>query len=272
MPGRIDDPAGRPLLLGRKVIEEAGGRGPDGARILGRRSARLELRHVPTGLQTVLDADALTDFRTGAAAAWAAHYLAAHTAEAALLGTGRVARAAALACDHLLRPERIRAYSRTPERRAAFAEALRDRLRGRLELATSVPEAVRHSDLIIAAAPAADPLLTPELVAGADLVVAVEGDPRVALLAPELVRSGRLVPDDVAQAERSGSVAAVLARGEQPGWLRLTGRPATVADAAVGRLEAWRGAGVIVLSTGLAVVDLLVGAVVWHERGGPPPP
>ncbi len=107
--------------------------------------------------------------------------------------------------------------------------------------------------------PAAAPLLTADRVAGAEVVVAVEGDPRVRLFDPVLMAAGPVVVDEPTQARRSGSwptddrVAAAL----------VDDRPATVADAAAGRL-AGLDRPVLVLLTGLAALDLAVGLAAWR--------
>lgn len=262
---RLLDSSGRAVLTGTKEIVELGGQDHGGARALGRRIATLTLRHEPTGEQVVLDADALTDQRTGAAAAWALQYLGVRPRRLAVIGTGRVAAQAARCAAELLQPEVIVATSRTAARREAFSARLRPELGDRLRVVETVDQALAGADAVIAAVPAAEPVLTTENTAGLAGIVAVEGDPRAVLLAPRLLLGKSLVADDPVQAARSGSLLGAAAAGVTPRWVELPDRVATLSDLALGRAA---GDGLVLL-TGLAALDLILGAAVWRLAGGP---
>lgn len=247
------------IAAGRKVIEEAGAVDQTGSRRLGQRTAQLVIEDRVTGRTATFAADHLTNVRTGAAAAWAARYLAGEVARVAVVGTGRVAREMALAADALLRPRELVATSRTAANRASFAEALAPLVRASLTATADLDHALRGAQVVLAAVPAPAPLLTAERVAGAQVVVAVEGDPRVRLFDPALMAAGPVVVDEPTQARRSGSWPA----DDRVATALVAGRPATVADAAAGRLPRLRRP-VLVLLTGLAALDLAVGLAAWR--------
>ena len=263
MPAMLLDERGHPLVESRKIIEESGAVDESGQRRLGARTARLELQHVPSGRSITLAAERITNHRTAAAAVWSLKWLLGDVERLAILGTGRIASEVATAADRLLRCGSIRAASRTPARCAAFLEGLPPALAARVTARADIDWALVGAEAVIAAVPAAEPLLTTERLAALRAAVAVEGDPRVSLLAPAVVADGPLVVDLVQQAEASGSL-----RGMDPiGYAMVAGRPATVADAAVGRLAGLAGSRPVVLLTGLAGLDLMVGWAIWRTLG-----
>lgn len=257
MTARLDDSRGRLLMLARKRIEELGTVDAAGARALGRRSATLTLHHLPTGRAALLDAEPLTDLRTGAAAVWATARLCSRVDRLAIVGTGRVALAAARCADAALAPRLIRATSRTAARREAFATACAE-LTTTVELMATIDAALAGADALIVAVPSPVPILTLERLAGLRAVVAVEGDPRAVLVDRAVLDSRPVLADDWAQAARSGSFAGGLP----------VARP-TLAELAAGRLEFLRDAGAVVVQTGLAGLDLTAGWAVWRQAGGP---
>jgi len=265
MPATLLGDRGAPLVEAIKVIEEAGATDESGQRRLGERTARLELHHVPSGQRVVLPADALTDRRTAAAAVWSLRWLVGDLQRLAIIGTGRVAAEVALAADRLLSCEVIRAASRTAERCAAFESRLASKVSGELSAQPDVDWALDGAHAVIAAVPSPVPMLTAARIAPVRAAVAVEGDPRSVLLDADVVAAGPLVVDQVAQAAESGS----LQRGGAVGYAMVDGRAATVADAAAGRLAHLRDSRPVVLLTGLAALDLMVGWAIWQALGGP---
>ncbi len=146
MPAELRDADGV-VAAGRKVIEEASAVDQTGRRRLGQRTAHLVIADRVTGRTASFAADHLTNIRTGAAAAWAARYLAGEVPRVALLGTGRVAREMALAADALLRPRELVATSRDAAHRAAFAEALAPHLRASLTTTADLDHALRGAQV-----------------------------------------------------------------------------------------------------------------------------
>ncbi len=266
MPACLLDDTGTPWLEGCKLIEEHGARDESGQRQLGARTARLELRHLPSGQTLRLPADRLTDCRTAAAAVWSLRWLVGPVARLALIGTGRVASEVVLAAARLLDCRTIRAASRSAARCDEFAARLAGPFDGELAARPDIDWALDGAHAVIAAVPSPEPVLTASRVRLLRAVVAVEGDPRAVLLSPEVVAAGPLVVDQVGQAEASGSLQAC----GPPGYALIEGRPATVADAAAGRLADLADARPVVLLTGLAALDLMVGWAVWQAVADAP--
>jgi ornithine cyclodeaminase/alanine dehydrogenase-like protein (mu-crystallin family) len=252
-----------------KVIEE---RSDVGTGRLGARSSAITLEDLGTGAQAELEADLITNTRTGAAGALGARYLARPNAEVvALLGTGRIAKALALCVDRLFVLKEIRATSRKAESRNAFAEEIGPCLRSPLKMADSVPACVKDADIVLAAVPTGEPILkADDLRPDAHLSI-MGGDSRTLQLDPGLLRARPVVVDEPEQAAQSGEFRAAREAGRY-GDIRFAGdaqgRRLTIGDAANGRLERLRGQGAIAYFTGLAAQDLCAAVMVYERNRG----
>jgi ornithine cyclodeaminase/alanine dehydrogenase-like protein (mu-crystallin family) len=111
-------------------------------------------------MAALIEADYLGQVRTGAASGVATKFMAredAHTA--AIIGTGSQARTQleAIACVRKL--ERVRAYSRDPQRRERFANEMSTRIGVTIEAVTTAEEAVRGADIVSTATTASNPVV-----------------------------------------------------------------------------------------------------------------
>jgi len=267
---RLELPAEWPgRYRARKVIEE---RSDVATGRLGERTAVIELEDMRSGRLAVLDAEQITNMRTGAAGALGARYLGPKAVRAvAILGTGRIARALALCSDCALCPVEIRATSRTAANRRAFERAVGHRVRAEVWTTDSVAACVDGADAVFAAVPTPTPVLgLGDLAADVHLSV-IGGDPRTVQVDLDVLCARQVVVDHPDQARRSGDfrVADELGRYEAIGFARdAAGRVMTVGDAALGRLERLRGKGAVSYFTGMAVQDLHAAAMVWERMFG----
>lgn len=226
-------------------------------------------------LLALIEADWLGRYRTGAASGVATRYLARPESRVVgMYGTGGQAPTQLLAvCMVLPALERIRVYSRSAERRAAFPDAF-------AAFAPHVPVAVEPVDRPEAAADGADVIVTitnarePVLhgswlstgthvnAAGINRINAAEIDAevvrRAALIAVDALDQARIEAGDLAAAAQAGAFA----------WDDAVELGAIVAGKARGR----RGSDEVTLfeSQGLAVEDVALGAALYRlakERG-----
>ena len=247
---------------GQKVIEELSdvktGR-------LGERIAVIELTDVRGRDRIVLDAEHITDMRTGAAGALGAKYLAKtpiHTA--AILGTGRVAQALARCIDVALGPKRMRATSRTPEKRAAFATAVAPDIQCGLDMVEDIATCIDGADAIFTCVPTPEPILN-----NAEdhvHISVIGGDRRSTQLQPELLKRRFVVADHAEQVRLSGEFLALRDMDETPRWAKNSaGQISTIGHAALGQLEHLRGQGGIAYFSGLAIQDIHAAATAWGK-------
>jgi ornithine cyclodeaminase/alanine dehydrogenase-like protein (mu-crystallin family) len=221
-------------------------------------------------LEALIEANLLGAARTGAASGVAAKHLAPEGArEVALIGSGWQARTQADAVSRALGAKRLRVFSRSPERRSAFARELGEQL-GIEVVATQTAEvAVKGAPVVITMTSAAEPVIEADWVASDALVIAAGSNhPMHAEVPPELVASAGMVVVDQLDAARLES--GDLLRAEQAGafeWSKAVELGAVVAGKAPGRPDGGR---VLFESHGLAIWDVAAGAVVLHaarERG-----
>lgn len=249
----------------RKIIEEHPG--TEGR--LGVRQAFVELEDLERGTLVRLQADYATDMRTGAAGALGVKYLARGPVDCiAVLGTGRVARCLARCADQLFGLREIRATSRQPANRQAFARDLAPLLRAPLKMASSLAECLDGADAVLAAVPTPRPILSLADLGKTTVLSVMGGDSRTRQLAPEILEGMGVLVDHLEQAEKSGDFCdaledgrferIALARGHQ-------GQVLTIGDAASGRLGASRPR--LAYFTGLAVQDLCAAVALCEKMG-----
>lgn len=168
-------------------------------------------------LQALMDATELGRLRTGAASGLATKLLSSPEASTlALIGTGRQAPTQAEAVAAVRKLERIFAVGRDPDRTAAFARSLAERMGIPVEASTDVAAATRHADIVTAITNAETPVLTAEdLAPGTHVNGAGTILPRMCELDPGVfARAATVVVDSPEQAGReAGDLRQALESG-----------------------------------------------------------
>src|SRR5437763_12385790 len=155
-------------------------------------------------LEALIEADFMGAYRTGAATAVAAKALRVPgAATVALIGTGWQAATQALALSRVLEIKELRVFSRSDERRAAFAEEQKSQL-GIATVASPTPEAaVRGADIVVTVTTSQTPVLEADWVESHAMVAAIGSNFRNrAEVPPELVeRAATVVVDQLSTAQ-----------------------------------------------------------------------
>jgi len=244
-------------------------------------------RGLPTGSGIVLVFDAttgfpqavlfdngyLTDLRTGAAGALAADLLAKREVDrVGFVGVGTQARFQLEALLGVRTPGRVIAFGRSEGKADRFAQEMEKRHDIRVDLAKTVEQAVRGSDVVITVTPSREPLVRAEWVLPGTHITAVgaDGPDKQELDVAVLEKADKVVADRLEQCVRLGEIhhaieAGVfrptdvyaelgeIAAGKKPG--RTTDREITVADlTGVGVQDA-------------ALAELVVGAAARQRAG-----
>lgn len=240
---------------GKKRIEE---RSKAGSGHLGERTAVIEIEEIRTGRRATVAAEAITNWRTGAAAALGCRYLGRdHPSRVGVVGTGRIAEAIVRCVDAAFDCEEIRVTSRNETRRQAFADRLDEGAAAAVVAVGSVDEAAEGVDGLFTAVPTRTPVVLSHHLGGDTHLSVVGGDPRAIQVEPGLIAARRIVPDHVDQARVSGDLL------ELPDVLEDDAP--TMGDAALGALSSSKGTGSICYLTGLAAQDV-VAALAVLER------
>lgn len=261
---RLDMPAELPgLYRMRKIIEEFS---DVRSGHLSRREAYIALEDLCARREVRLDAGYITDMRTGAAGALALRYTSARPVRRiGVVGTGRIARNLALACDAVFDLEELRFTSRKEQNRQMFIEAIRPQVEVSLYMASSVADCLAGVDAVLVAVPTPVPILQAADLAAIDNIILIAGDSRTRQVAPEVLEERQVIVDILAQAENSGEFRwartegiydrIALAQGED-------GAALTVGDMACGRVPAARSA---VYLTGMGAQDLCAAVMVYEK-------
>jgi ornithine cyclodeaminase/alanine dehydrogenase-like protein (mu-crystallin family) len=216
-------------------------------------------------LEAVIEADKLGQLRTGAASGVAARYLAREgAASLGVIGCGWQA-VSQVACIRVVLPavDRVVAYCRSPERRAAFCEE------HGCEPAES-PQEAAEQDVVVTVTTSKDPVLRGEWLQAGALVCAVGANDRSRRELDNVVleRAGFVCCDSREQAQlESGDLIEPVQSGVLD-WLEVHELQQVVA----GELQGRAAADDVVLfkSNGIAAWDLAAAARVLElarERG-----
>ncbi|HIG54758.1 MAG TPA: hypothetical protein EYQ18_12405 [Candidatus Handelsmanbacteria bacterium] len=183
----------------------------------------------------------------------------------AVLGTGRISRNLALACDELFELDEIRCTSRKAENRAAFAAEVGSKLKAELRMTESIAACVDGAEAVLTAVPTPEPILTELLLAGVGYVAVIAGDGRTRQLALEVLQQRGVVVDVLGQAQKSGEFRAASEVGAMDTIGLLQGREGKIldiGDAACGRLGDSTPS--VVYLTGMGAQDLCSAAMVYE--------
>ena len=213
-------------------------------------------------LQALIEADHMGAYRTGAATAVAVRALAPRSpAIVAVIGAGRQAATQALAISRVLEIKELRAFSRDPARRAAFAAEQSRRLGVNATAASSAEAAVRGADVVITMTTSSVPVIEAAWVADHAVVVGAGSNfsNRTEIPADLVGRARTIVVDQLAAAQlESGDLIQAQAAGKFD-WERAT----ELGSVLTGTWRPPEQAGITLFeSHGLALWDLAAGSVV----------
>lgn len=248
--------------FGMKIYTSA----PSGLRFL------IPLYRAETGeLVALFEADRLSCVRTGAASGLATRYLArTDAARVGIIGTGHQAPTQLEAIAAVRRLERIRAYSRKPERRQAFAQKMSEALGIHVEAVDSAEQAVREADIVIVVTNAREPVLRGEWLAPGTHLNAVGANfpHRRELDDATLARLSRIVVDSQEQSQReAGDLIIPFARDPRR-WDQVDELHQVISGSRPGRQK--HDEITLFKSNGIAIWDVATAARVYElalERG-----
>jgi ornithine cyclodeaminase/alanine dehydrogenase-like protein (mu-crystallin family) len=160
----------------------------------------------------VMDSVYITAVRTAAGAAVATEALARPAPSTmAMVGTGVLAWYTALAHRHVTPTiRRIVVYSRSAERRSAFAERVRTELGLECEAVDTVAAAVADAEVVVTATNAPEPVLLREHLAAGQHIAAIGIRTEIA---PEALAACRVIGDGRAETLGDGKFSVALAAG-----------------------------------------------------------
>ena len=207
--------------------------------VKGKYSFHVSLYDADTGgLLCYMQANRLGQLRTGATTGVAAKYLSkADSATAGIIGTGNQALTQLDALKKRRDIKRVKAFSRTPERREAFARTASEALGIDVTVADSAEAAVRDTDVVVCIAATMEPVVQGQWLSGGATLIAAGPTTWRAREVDDaaLTRASRLVIDSIEQAPgEAGDLASAVDRGLVQ-WSQLEELRHIVAGRAGGR-------------------------------------
>ena len=223
------------------------------------------------GLLAVMEAVALGQIRTGTASGLATRHMArAGAADVGIIGTGHQAQTQLEAVCAVRSVSKVRAFSRIPEKREAFAATMSERLGIEVSPVGSAEECVRDADVAITITSSREPVLNGEWLAPGAHVNAAGGNHWMRREVDQAVveRAGLIVVDDLEQAKLE---CGDLIWPAERGMFRWT-QAREFKDVVAGRVEGRPDDSTITLfeSQGVAIEDVAAALHVYHkarERG-----
>ncbi len=216
-------------------------------------------------LLALIEADYLGQMRTGAASGVATKFMARADAKTVgIVGTGLQARTQLEGICAVRRIERIRAFGRNPEKRAAFAREMSERLGVKVEPVATAEEAVRVADVVVAATTSSRPVIRGAWLAPGAHVNAVGANfPHKRELDDEAVeRAATIAADSIEESKiESGDLMETIGRKPE-GWSRVC----ELADIVAGKRPGRASAAEITLfkSNGIALEDVAVASRAYE--------
>lgn len=214
----------------------------------------------------ILDARMLSQLRTGAASGVATKYLARQNASIiGIIGTGHQAEAQLEAVCAVRPVKQVKAYSRTPEHRTAFAETMSRRLGVEVKAVELPQEAVKDVQVIITITNSFQPVLMGEWLTPGTHINAAGGNAlaRQELDSEALRRANAVYTDSLSQAKmESADLLQAVERGVVA-WEQVEELGKVVCGRAPGRTSEQQ----ITLfeSHGIALWDIAVASLAYHR-------
>ena len=216
-------------------------------------------------MAALIEADALGQFRTGAATGVATKYLANPDAQtAAIIGTGYQARTQLEAVANVRKLERVRAFGRDPQRRAQFCSDMSARIGVEVEPVDSGEKAVRGADIVVTATSALKIVLEgPWISPGAHVnAIGANWAQKRELDDAAVTRADLIVVDSVEQAKMEAGDLILSFANDATRWNAVRELGEIVAGKISGRTKSNQIT--LFKSNGIATWDLAVAVRVYE--------
>jgi alanine dehydrogenase len=222
-------------------------------------------------LVALIEADYLGQVRTGAASGVATRVMAREDARTAgIIGTGLQARTQLEAVALVRKLERVRAFSRDPQRRERFARDMTARIGVSVTPVSSAEEAVRGADILITSTTATAPVVEGHWLEGGVHINAIGVNiAHKRELDAEAVKRCDLIAADSREQSKVESGDLIHAFGDDASrWAKVQELSDIVSGKAPGRTR--RDQITLFKSNGIAIEDVVVAGRIYElarERG-----
>lgn len=214
---------------------------------------------------SIMSATKITDFRTGAAGAVAAKYLARENSKkVGMIGTGAQAKSQLLGLNQIFDLDEVKAYSKFEESRDNFINSMKNILDFKIISADSARSAVSDSDIVVTTTPSKNPIVRDDWVSEGTHINAIGADAKNKQeLDPSILKRAKVVVDEWDQASHSGEISVSVSDGE----FSKKDLFAEIGDVVTGNKQGRTSEEDITIfdSTGLAVQDISTAWKIYEK-------
>ncbi len=213
---------------------------------------------------SIMDGTVLTSFRTGAAGAVAAKYLARPDSQVvALVGCGAQARTQLTALREVFKIQRVNVWGKEKPVVEKFLKDMKH-LKETLAAFATVKECVADADIIVTTTPSRKPVVLAAWVKKGTHINAIGADAAGKQeLDPQILKNARIVVDDYRQASHSGEINVPVTKGiitkkdiyAELGQIVCGRKKGRTSDEQISVFD----------STGLAIQDLAIADLVYRQ-------
>ncbi len=222
--------------------------------------ATIVYNHPGTGFPlAIMDGTLITGFRTGAAGAIAAKYLARKESKTlGLVGSGTQAQYQMDAIKRLFDIEQVLVYSRVADSIYRFIEKNKQYKIRKASLEETV-----SSDIVCTTTPARIPIIPKSMLKKGTHINAIGADAfGKEELDPQILKEAKVIVDDILQATHSGEINVPLNKG----LFKKEDIYATLGEVVAGKMKVRSGDEITVFdSTGLAIQDIAAAKAVYEK-------
>ena len=212
---------------------------------------------------SIMDATLLTSFRTAAAGAVAAKYLARKDSKVlGLVGCGEQAKTQLQALRTLFAFKQVKVWGHQLKLSQSFVKGLRNKNEEMIAV-KSVSDCVKDADIIITTTPSRKPLVQLKWLKPGVHINAIGADAKGKIeLEPLILRNAKVIIDDWAQASHSGEINVALARKV----INKRSIYGTLGDIVIGKKKGRISQKEITVfdSTGLAIQDVALAQLIYQ--------
>jgi alanine dehydrogenase len=213
----------------------------------------------------IMDGTHITNMRTGAAGGIAVKYLARKDSSVVgMVGAGRQAKTQLLAISEVFTTiKEVKVFDQQSDESLRFAKEMTTKLKSNI-YPVQTPEKATEADIVVTTTPSRTPIVKKQFIKPGTHINAIGADAKGKQeLEADLLRNAKLVVDNIEQASHSGEINVPLSDGV----IRVEDIYATLGELIIDQTRGRKSDEEITIfdSTGLAIQDILCGALVYEK-------
>lgn len=214
----------------------------------------------------IMDGTKITSFRTGAASAVATKYLARKDSRIlGMIGAGTQAYTQAMAISRIMHIEEVKIFDIDPKASEKLAAYITEKgISPQTSVMETSKDVVERADVLVTTTPSRSPIVYINWLKKGAHINAIGADaPGKRELDPEILKKGKIIVDDLEQTMHSGEINHPISTG----MLKKEDVYAELGEIIIGKKKGRENESEITIfdSTGLAILDVMVGQIIYKK-------